>query len=62
MKKLKRLTLGVISSFLFTVGLSHAADRIDPMSKSLTGLDEKGSTLVAAPDTSTYCDVYDKHL
>ena len=56
MKNLKRLVLGVLSSLLFTVGFTRAADQLDPMSNSLSQLtsDSAGST---TPDCSTLCDI-----
>jgi hypothetical protein len=58
MKNLKRFLLGALSSLLFTVGFARAADSLDPMSHSLAQANAD-SVMSGAPDSVTYCDVYD---
>jgi hypothetical protein len=35
MKSINRIALGTISSLLLSAGLTHAAQRLDPLSKSI---------------------------
>jgi hypothetical protein len=47
----KRFILGIISSALFAVGLTRAADRLDPLSRSVPAI--QAVTTKSAPDTGT---------
>jgi hypothetical protein len=58
MNKTKRLVLGVISSLLLAAGFAQAADRLDPLSKSL-GSDVTPLAHVATEACATLCDVND---
>jgi hypothetical protein len=51
----KRLFLGVISCFLLAAGLARAADRLDPMSGSLTALAKVGAAGLPTPDCTDPC-------
>jgi hypothetical protein len=47
----KRFILGILSSALFAVGLTRAADRIDPVSQSVR--DTNVVVTTSSPDSST---------
>lgn len=61
MKNLKRFLFGAFSSLLLTAGFVRAADRLDPMSRTLTSVDT-GIAQLGAPDSSMECDVLDRSL
>jgi hypothetical protein len=54
MKNLKRFVLGAVSSVLLAVGLSRAAETIDPVSGSLNGINAQITG--TAPDTGGECN------
>lgn len=60
MKSISRFLLGLISSVLFAAGLQAAADRVDPISRSLAN-DRGEQLLKSAPDSGTYCRFTDEH-
>jgi hypothetical protein len=39
MKTINRMALGTISSFLLSAGLTHAAQKLDPLTKSVSKMD-----------------------
>lgn len=60
MNSLKRLVFGVISSLLLAAGFVRAADRLDPMTKSLRISNGNTTVGVAAPCTvpcTVPCDI-----
>ena len=51
MNSIQRLVFGVISSLLLAIGFVRAADRLDPMTNSLSSSIDNGTLGVAAPCT-----------
>jgi hypothetical protein len=59
MKTINRMALGTISSLLLSAGLAQAAQRLDPLSKSIRNLN-LGTNLNEAPtNTCTSPCLYD---
>jgi len=53
MKIIKRFVFGILSSALLAVGLAQAANRFDPMTRSLPPADAQINSL--APDSQSEC-------
>ena len=56
MKSINRLVLGILSSLLLAAGFVRAADRLDPMSNSLSLSNDNTTVGIAVPCTVP-CDI-----
>ena len=55
MKSFKRMSFGIISSLLLTVGLARAAQQVDPLSQTLGTETKENATMTPASNCAQPC-------